>query len=262
MKNKNEIKEYLFDLRHGLSQLLPLMQPVFHTLAKEQAEMFKSKTGSIDLIPEEMRIKKCEMEYTEIFEATFEALTETFASGFSVIKQGLIELSPLKREQIQKEIENAAQLLSSAMIKDGENLFFSLAQNQGLSDAFQISKETLEILYQMGVELYEQQRYADSASLFFVLISLNPFYVSFWVSLGMALKKQEKWTESLGAFASATILDPDDPLPRLCSIECHTKMNNISNALSELDQVKKIAEHKDDPSLNIEIENIYKKLRA
>lgn len=134
-------------------------------------------------------------------------------------------LSPVEQEKIQAEWEAAVDkfvVLSQEPPKEG-------AASQ-VAELIGISESTLMHFYGVGIRLFESRRFAEAEAVFSVITILDFRYHNVWLSLGLCQQQNGHFEEALNAFAMATMMNINAPLPYIHSAECSIVLGNKEEA--------------------------------
>lgn len=135
---------------------------------------------------------------------------------------------------VVQDLAKIGQLVQ--VYKKGEQLPQTLQETLGLTDT------CLEMIYQMANRLFEEKAFSQASAILFVLASLNPFVYAFWLTLALAKVQSKKYQEALVPLAVASLLDPDQPAPRIYACECYLAFGDFTNGEKELTQAETITE--------------------
>jgi type III secretion system low calcium response chaperone LcrH/SycD len=102
-----------------------------------------------------------------------------------------------------------------------------------------LSKEDVDLLYTMAYGLYQGGDYVQSRQLFRQLVVCKPLEQKHWVGLGSTLQMEKSYEEALTAWSMAALLEKDDPTPHYHAAECLFSLEQSSEALKALREVKK-----------------------
>lgn len=103
-----------------------------------------------------------------------------------------------------------------------------------------LSNETLLHIFSLGQDLVQKGKFQDALALFTFLTFLAPHVSSYWTLEGICLQKLNSHAEAIAAFAVAKQLDPTDPLPIACSVECYHFQNEKNLAQEEIELLEKV----------------------
>lgn len=124
---------------------------------------------------------------------------------------------------------------------------FSEALDKAPDSAFhQLPLESLDVLYSLGYEFFEQGRYEQAEHYFQVLANLNVVDPKYWVGVGAARQMQKKYDTAIAAYSAARLLDHDNqnPEPALQMANCYASLGNTQDALRALEAAEDSAKQK------------------
>ncbi|MDB2613561.1 tetratricopeptide repeat protein [Chlamydiales bacterium] len=156
----------------------------------------------------------------------------------------------------------ASSAMSSAMnamrnIFDSAKECLKLSKNVSLPKNLNIDKGVSNVslftIYKMASNELKSDNNISAEVLFRFLTFLNPSVVPFWVGHGMALVNLEKFDKAVEIFTKGSLANPDDPLPRTQLVNLYLKMDHISEAKKELEELERIALGGQHPDLQEEI---------
>lgn len=127
-------------------------------------------------------------------------------------------LSPLEIQEISQEWDQGVEKMSEIPEQSAENP--ELIPAVPLRKMMSVSEKTLGFLYGAGVHLYEKQDYVKAADVFFLLTLIDFQKFNIWLSLGLSELKSTHFEPALNAFAMASIINSNTPLPYMYSSEC------------------------------------------
>jgi len=88
------------------------------------------------------------------------------------------------------------------------------------------SLEDLSVIYSVAYTLYQAGDYKEAIIVFQRLVSHDPLTVKNWMGLAASLQMEKDYEESLKAWAMASIISPNDPLPHYHAAECYLELGN------------------------------------
>lgn len=97
-----------------------------------------------------------------------------------------------------------------------------------------ISDLCMQLIYRLTTSLFERGEFAKCSSLSSVLTILNPLVYAYWIAYALSTIHQERYQEALLPLAVATLLNPEEPAPRLWSAECYLCTQDFNSAQAEL----------------------------
>jgi len=130
-----------------------------------------------------------------------------------------------------------------------------LLKSETLQRAFAVSDQEMESLYEEAYAFYEQNKFVQAADLFRWLVLLNPYVERSWMGLAACQQLLKLYENALKAYAIATLLDKNDPLPHFHAFECYVALNDHVEALKALDAAYQCAK-KHQPQYNALLEKI------
>ena len=91
-----------------------------------------------------------------------------------------------------------------------------------------------EIIYYQAHQFYKFERYKQAEDLFTLLCMSDPKQERYWLGLGLAQHRQQRYAEALQAYSEAINTGGDNPWCALHSAECHLKTNAYESARNAL----------------------------
>ena len=88
------------------------------------------------------------------------------------------------------------------------------------------SSEDLSVLYSVAYALYQGGDYEEAIRVFQRLASHESLSQRNWMGLGACWQMQKDYQEALKAWAMASILNEQDPIPHLHAAECYLALGN------------------------------------
>lgn len=102
--------------------------------------------------------------------------------------------------------------------------------------------ETITSIFNIAVEKYKESQYADSLSLFILLLILIPQNSDYWYRAGIAAHECKNYELALQLYAGVSSLDPSLIAPWIFSVECHLIQNSQEEAKNAYAEAVKISE--------------------
>ncbi|MBK4733229.1 hypothetical protein [Noviherbaspirillum pedocola] len=93
------------------------------------------------------------------------------------------------------------------------------------------TKEQLESLYDVGLKLYQQRKFAEATCIFIALAMQDMFNAGYAFALGACLQAQSAFEAACHAYAMCSSLEPANPLPALHLGDCQMQLGNREEAL-------------------------------
>lgn len=136
---------------------------------------------------------------------------------------------------IIEELSSAHDSQAIQELLEGAEQYIKLPHEQKneettLKELFKYSQELVEKIYQVGRVNVERGHFAEASKVFALLITLDPGFSACWIMLGVALKMEKKWEESLEALDIAIQIDPHNPLPHLHAAGCFKELGHREKA--------------------------------
>lgn len=110
-----------------------------------------------------------------------------------------------------------------------------LMAGKPLHEIIGFSQEILQHFYAAAYRLYQTGKDSEAADAFFFLTALDPSVKVYWLGLGMAEQCLNRFEEALTAYAMASMIDVEDPLPYYHSGACYHAVRDLDNARKSLE---------------------------
>ena len=228
--------------------------PLAHQMAEEKLQEVQAKGGN--LLPSNVYIKQQEQSILQTLDKQLLFVGETLQLASEVLKKS-IDLLPLaKKQEVEEEMQKAFDGLMT-QIDDP----FKADGTKSLQESLGLSNKTLLWMYQAGHEAFVQKNYKEAHAVFFLLTILNALVSDYWTALGMSQRHLNLESEALYAFATASILNPDKPLPRYHSADIYCALGQIEDAEIEVEELSRIAQTLHDKEWDRTVENLQAKIR-
>lgn len=140
-----------------------------------------------------------------------------------VLKVIIKELAARKEHSAIKELLAGAEHFLSVSNQKA-------SKDTTLSELFAYSPEFIEKIYQVGLTCLERGHIVDASKIFSFIIILDPGYSSCWTMLGLSLKLEKHWTESLAALEMALEIDNHNPLAYFHEAGCYKELGRTEDA--------------------------------
>lgn len=101
-----------------------------------------------------------------------------------------------------------------------------------------LGSDGLDTLHSFAFEFYQNAKYAEAASFFTVLTSLDMLCYDYWMGLGASQMMNGEFQEALTAYGIASTLKQDDPMPHFHAAECYQAQGLTSDALRALEMAE------------------------
>jgi tetratricopeptide (TPR) repeat protein len=162
---------------------------------------------------------------------------QRITEGVRIVRENLDQVSG--GELAKKELNQAADRLGSFILGERELDETQNLEETSLATLLGISFQSCMIFYEIGLKLYEEQRFEEAISVFAFLSILESYCQEIWVALGLCHQQLEEWLFAVNAYSMANLIKPEDPLPYLHSAQCFLACNEVENAKGSL----KLAEY-------------------
>lgn len=133
---------------------------------------------------------------------------------------------------IMEQLQQADQTIESENLDDAQELIDFFADGGTIKDAKGLDAETLEAIYQVAYNLYQNGKYEQALKIFRVLGLFDHYEKKYFMGLAACLKVLEQYDNAIEAYSFATMLDVNDPMPGFYAGECHLALANYEEALS------------------------------
>lgn len=100
------------------------------------------------------------------------------------------------------------------------------------------SNDDLRIIYSLAYTLYQGGDYAQARPVFQQLAAFKPFEQKYWLGLGACYQMEKSYDEALKAWAMASLLNDQDPLPHFHAAECYGEIGNIAEGMKAADSCR------------------------
>ncbi len=129
-------------------------------------------------------------------------------------------------------------------LRDPDLLRKKISEGKVLQEIIGYSPATMEKFYYVAYKLFQHQQYQEAADAFIFLTTLNPYVFNYWLGLGMCEQLLKREEAALIAYATATLINVEHPVPHYHSASCYHALNDIGNALASLELALMYAEDK------------------
>lgn len=103
-------------------------------------------------------------------------------------------------------------------------------EGKTLAQALDMSENLLEEIYQLGYTYYNQGKYKEAVSLFYLLVGTSPSSFKYVFALAATFHQMEDFQDASIGFALAFRLDRTNPLPVYYAADCLLKQNATQEA--------------------------------
>jgi type III secretion system low calcium response chaperone LcrH/SycD len=130
-----------------------------------------------------------------------------------------------------RQAEAAAQILLSETQKNGKTL----------KESMNLSEDLVEEIYALAYNYYNQGKYEEAVSIFYLLVSLAPKEYRFILGLAATYHQMKDYSNAAYGFYMASWLKLEDPHPVYYVADCLLKLNQDKSALPFLNQAIQLA---------------------
>lgn len=215
--------------------------PLAELLITEQADELEVKKGL--LVSKEQYIKDHIPPLEEALDKHFKKIEDRFKKAGELIQKALHLLSPAEKAPYEKDILHGLKTINllatdPSAIEDKMTLFAANTFQEFLG----ISNETLLWIYSIGYRFIEEKKGEEAYAIFHMLVSFNSLISDYWVALGFAQKLVKEEVDALNSFSMASLLNPENPISRYQSAKLYLNMNQLDDALAEIEALEEIIE--------------------
>lgn len=130
-----------------------------------------------------------------------------------------------------------------------------------LGDVLNITSDEREAVYQLGHGLYGQGRYPEAFRAFSLLVVQNHLEPRYLMALAGSAQMLGRHHDALQHYATATLIQLDDPMPPLHSAECLISLGRLAEAAESLELAITLAGD-DHPTVRMRAESLLQPLRT
>lgn len=138
----------------------------------------------------------------------------------------------------QKDWEDIKKELQAATEKNVTEETLSKAKN--FQELLGFSDHTMEQIYQVGVDLLQENRSEEAMYFFDLLVTLDPEFPYYWLGYGESLKNQNHLEQALYCFGMTYMYDDKPLFARARSIECYLQLGEKEDAKLELTELEQL----------------------
>lgn len=221
----------------------------------EEDSYYQSRAS--DLVSPEMLKQRHKEEIKEALKN--QELADSITRGFEWIKQDIIEV--LSIEELEPFFCDLGKINEEHLRHPPESITQKLTNREtvSLQELFDISNHTMQKIYTLGYQYYQNKDYDRAIDIFSVVTAFNPFISDFWNALALCYQANKQWNLAIEAFTLACKTNESSVAPIISRAECCLKLNLLDEAHKELDFASKII--KTNPALDREWGEYIKELR-
>lgn len=120
-------------------------------------------------------------------------------------------------------------------LRDPDLLRKKISEGKVLQEIIGYSAATMEKFYFVAYKLFQHQQYQEAADAFIFLTTLNPYIYNYWLGLGMCEQLLKREEAALIAYATAILINVENPVPHYHSASCYNELKDQGNALASLE---------------------------
>jgi tetratricopeptide (TPR) repeat protein len=215
--------------------------PLAELLVTQQAEELEAKEGL--LIPKEQYIKSHSPLFEEALDKHFKKIEKRIQKAGELIHAELKLLSEAEKAPYEKDILHGLKTINLLATDPSaiENKMALFTANT-LQDFLEMSDKTLLWIYSIGHRFIEEKKGEDAYAIFHMLVSSNSLVSDYWIALGFAKNLVGEELDALNSFSMASLLNPESPISRYQSAKIYLNMNQLDDALAEVEALEEIIE--------------------
>lgn len=118
-----------------------------------------------------------------------------------------------------------------ALVDKVLNESYTFREIQGISD------ESMDAIYSIAYNLYQNSKYEDAHKVFQFLCFYDHYEKKYWMGLAACRQMLKKYQEAVDAYGFAAMLDTDDPKVPLYAADCLLASGNKEHAQFALESV-------------------------
>lgn len=216
--------------------------PFGELVARSLAEELEVKGGLLQ--PKDLYIKQKTEDIVSAIETELSKREKNLNRAAAALHEKLFLLPRIQREKIEKEMIGAEGKVVDILAPKEE-----IRKEDTFQSLLGLSNDTLLWIYSIGYQLFEDGKKEDAFAIFQMLTTLNPLVADYWIAEGLTQKALNYDMESLHSFAMASIMKPNNPIPRCQSVEIYLKIGQIDSARLEFAALEKIMQSAAYPEL-------------
>lgn len=209
--------------------------PFGELVARNMADELEVKNGLLQ--PKEVYIKQKTQDVVSAIEQEILTRDANLNKAAVLLREHLSSLSILQKEKIEKEMIEAEKKVVDLLSKKQE-----VSKEDTFQSLLGFSNETLIWIYSVGYQSFQEKKGDDAFVIFQMLTTLNPLVADYWIAQGLTQKMLEKDIEALHSFSMASVMKPNNPIPRFHSVDLYLRLGQLDNAKLEFGALEKIME--------------------
>jgi tetratricopeptide (TPR) repeat protein len=151
-------------------------------------------------------------------------------------------LLPSEKIRIEEEMERAGEVASELIAPYEGRGSITVGPEDTFQKVLGFSNETLFWIYSVGQQFFMQEKKEEAFVLFEFLTAVNPIVCDYWIAQGLSLRGLSRVDDALYSFTMASLMEPNNPVPRYNATELYLEKNLVADAKVELDMLEEIIE--------------------
>lgn len=164
-----------------------------------------------------------------------------FTEAGKILATALQSIPEEEKNSYQKELVKGTQLLM-LLNKNPSSLYeyAEVLKANTMQDFLSYSPQTVEWIYKIAHQYFDEKTYEKAHPLFMLLVLLNGTIFDYWLGLGLTQLALQKISEALLSFYMASQLDPTSACAKYNIVKILLQLEQFDEALDYLDELQKI----------------------
>jgi len=124
----------------------------------------------------------------------------------------------------------------------GEQVFEFLGKGGSLRELKNIDDKTMEAIYYVAYNLYQNGKYDDALKVFKFLGLYDHLEKKYLMGIGGCQQMLQQYKDAINSYSLVALLDITNPLPPLHAAECYLALGDFENATSGFTAALEFAE--------------------
>lgn len=169
-------------------------------------------------------------------------LQNQLSRAFNLLSQPAFDvLSKEESEQLQNDLAKITEdKLTNPSPEITERLRKDPNQIIPYQVFFGITDSSLLVIYKVGYNYFQGDKWDDALDIFTFLMTLNPMVADFCTALGLCYQQKDQWQEALSYFTLASELNADNIASHVAAICCYQRFGNKEGARLHLEKIESI----------------------
>ena len=121
-----------------------------------------------------------------------------------------------------------------------ETMLGLVPDETNLYEKLGISFETLATVYQLGNQLFAEEKFEEAAGVYEVLGLLNQTSPTIWTAAGLCHYRLKNWGAAVESFLAASDANAEDPVPLMHCAFCYLAMNDHEKAKEMIEAAQQL----------------------